>query len=233
MSEGTTTELEVRPREVLGKKVRALRRQGIIPGNIYGHNVASVAVQVPTEDLRHILRTSGRNDLVYLKLDGQEARPTFVRDIQRNPVTDAILHVDFLQISLKEKVRLEVPIHLTGTSPAVETFGGILVASLDRISVEALPTEVPSHIEIDVSVLETIDQSLHVRDLRLPQGVEVLTDPELVIAKVAPPAVEKVEEVVPEEGEAVEGEEGAPPAEGAAEAKAEGSEQPSTSRENR
>ena len=206
-------ELEVLPREVLGKKVRALRRQGITPANIYGHNVESVAVQVTTDNLRHILKTAGRNEIVYLKIDNDEPRPSFVRDIQRNPVTDRILHVDFLQISLKEKVRLEVAIHLTGVSPAVDTYGGILVASLDRITVEALPTEVPSHIEIDVTVLTHIDDSLHVKDLQLPEGVEVLTDGELVIAKVAPPAVEKVEE--PAEGEeAAEGEEGAAPAEG-------------------
>lgn len=200
-------ELNVRPREVLGKKVKALRREGLTPANIYGHNVDSVAVQVTNDDLRNIIKTAGRNDIVYLMLDGEEARPAFVRDIQRNPVTDRILHVDFLQISLKEKVRLEVPIHLTGTSPAVDTFGGILVASLDRILVEALPTDVPSQIEIDVTILDQIDASLHVKDLQLPEGVEVLTDGELVIAKVAPPAVEKVEEPVVAEGE--EGEEGA------------------------
>lgn len=215
----TRAELNVRPREVLGKKVRALRREGITPANIYGHNVDSLAVEVTSDDLRQILKTAGRNEIVYLMLDGGEPRPSFVRDIQRNPVTDRILHVDFLQISLKEKVRLEVPIHLTGTSPAVDTYGGILVASLDRITVEALPTEVPSMIEIDVSILEHIDDSLHVKDLKLPEGVEVQTDGELVIAKVAPPAVEKVEEPVAVEGE--EGAEGAAPAAGEAPAAAE------------
>jgi large subunit ribosomal protein L25 len=204
---------------VLGKKVKALRRAGVTPANIYGHNVDSVAIQVPTEDLKHVIKTAGRNEIVYLRLDGDEPRPTFVRDIQHHPVADRILHVDFFQISLKEKVRMDVPIHLLGVPPAVDTYGGILVHGLDHISVEALPTDVPSAIEIDVSVLAEIDQAVHVSDLVIPEDVTLLTDPEQVVAKVSPPAVEIVEEV--EEEEAAEGEEGEEaaeaPAEGAAE----------------
>ena len=184
------TELKVTPREVLGKKVRALRREGLTPANIYGPKVESTAVQVLTEELRHVLKTAGRNDIVYLRLDGDEPRPTFVRDIQQNPVTDAILHVDFFQISLRDKVRADVPIHLVGLSPAVDTFGGILMHGLDHVTVEALPTEVPSFLELDVSPLVEINQALHVSDLELPEDVTLLTDPEQVVAKVAPPAVE-------------------------------------------
>lgn len=216
------TELKVTPREVLGKKVRALRREGLTPANIYGPKVESTAVQVLTEELRHVIKTAGRNDIVYLRLDGDEPRPTFVRDIQQNPVTDAILHVDFFQISLRDKVRAEVPIHLIGLSPAVDTFGGILMHGLDHVTVEALPTEVPSFLELDVSPLVEINQALHVSDLELPEDVTLLTDAEQVVAKVAPPAVEPEPEVE-EEGEAVEGEaaeeEGAE--EGAGEAAAE------------
>ncbi len=210
MAQATRTELNVSPRDVLGKKVRALRRQGVTPGNIYGHSVDSKAVQVSTGELVHVLRTAGRNELIYLRLDGEDVRPTFVRDVQRNPVSDVILHVDFLQISLKDKVRLDVPIHLVGLAPAVDTYGGILVHGLDRVSVEALATEVPSFIELDVSGLEHIDAALHVSDLVVPEGVTILTDMEQVVAKVSPPAVEKVEE---EEVSEVEGAEAA--AEGA------------------
>lgn len=209
----TRTELNVAPREVLGKKVKALRRQGLTPANIYGQRVDSQAVQVPTDELKHVLKTAGRNEIVYLRLDGDEPRPTFVRDIQKNPVTDIILHVDFNQISLKEKVKADVPIHLVGLPPAVDTYGGILMHGLDHISVEALPTEVPSFLELDVSSLVEINQALHVSDLELPEDVTLLTDAEQVVAKVAPPAVEIVEEVAEEE--AVEGE---VPEEGAEEA---------------
>ena len=202
----TRAELTVAPREVLGKKVKVLRREGLTPANIYGHNVESHAVQVSTDELRHVLKSAGRNEIVYLLLDGGDPRPTFIRDIQQNPVTDAILHVDFLQISLREKLKADVPIHLIGIAPAVDTFGGILMHGLDHVSVEALPTEVPSFIEIDVSPLAEINQALHVSDLRLPEGVTLLTDVEQVIAKVAPPAVEPEPEVEEAEEEAVEGE---------------------------
>jgi large subunit ribosomal protein L25 len=195
MVKAAKIELRASPRTILGKKVSQLRRQGLIPANIYGHNVPSFAIQVPLDDLRHVLRDAGRNDIVYLEVDGGEPRPTFIRDVQRNPVSDAILHVDFLQISLKEKVRLEVPIHLMGVPGAVERLGGILVHGVDHVTVEALPTEVPSYIEVDVSGLEEFDQALHVSDLRPPPGVTILTEPELVVAKVAPPAVERAEEV--------------------------------------
>jgi|SRR5438105_6779800 len=220
----TRTELQVAPREVLGKKVKALRREGLTPANIYGHNVKSQTIQVATEELKHVLKSAGRNDIVYLRLDGDDPRPTFVRDVQQHPVTDAIQHVDFLQISLREKVRADVPIHLTGIAPAVDTYGGILMHGLDHVTVEALPTEVPSFLEIDVSPLTEINQALHVSDLDLPDGVTLLTDVEQVVAKVAPPAVEPVEEVPEEEveeGEAApEGEEEAAPAEVAEESAA-------------
>ncbi|HEU4760385.1 MAG TPA: 50S ribosomal protein L25 [Dehalococcoidia bacterium] len=217
MPEVTKTELEVSPRAVLGKKVKQLRRHGVVPANVYGNRVDSLAIQVPVEELRHVLRTAGRNEIVYLRLDGQELRPTFIRTVQRDAVTDAILHVDFYQISLKEKVRLEVRLHLVGVAPAVDLFSGTLLHGLDSITVEGLPIEIPSHIEVDVSGLEQIDHAIHVRDLDVPANLTVLTDPELVVAKVAPPAVERVEEV-----EAVAEE--AAPAEGAPAAEAEAAE---------
>ncbi len=224
MVQQTKVELKVSPREVLGKKVKRLRREGVIPANVYGHGLESVAIQVPKDDLVHLLHSAGRNEIVYLRLDGEEPRPVFLRQIQRNPVTDVILHVEFYQISLKEKVRMEVPLALVGSAPAEQTHGGTLLHSLDRISVEGLPTEIPSAIEVDVSGLEEIDATIYVRELSVPGEVTVLTDPEQVVAKIAPPQVEKeVEEEVEEEveGEVPEGEEGAPGAEEGAEPAAE------------
>jgi large subunit ribosomal protein L25 len=168
---------------------------------------------MPTEELMRILKEAGRTEIVYISLDGEE-RPVFVHGVQRNPVTDLILHVDFLQIDLTKKVKIEVRVHLVGVPPAVDTHQGILVQALGHVTIEALPTNVPSEIEVDVVVLEEIDQSLHVSDLSLPEGVAMITDPGLMIAKVEPPVVEVVEEVeaeeVLEEGEEAEAaEEGA------------------------
>jgi len=209
------TEVEVTKREVLGKKVKVLRRNGITPANLYGNKVESRSIQLPTDELTRILEKAGRNEIVYVSLDGQE-RPTFVHEVQRNPVTDMILHVDFLQIDLSKKVKIEVPVHVVGVAPAVDTHQGILVQPLTHVTVEALPTEVPSVIEADVTVLEEIDAALHVSDLSLPEGVEMITDSEQMIAKVAPPVVEVVDEVEEEEG-LEEGEEGEEAEEGAEE----------------
>ena len=200
MVQKTKVELDVIAREVLGKKVKVLRRSGITPANIYGNKVESRSIQMPTDDLMRILKEAGRTEIVYLSLDGEE-RPAFVHGVQRNPVTDVVLHVDFLQIDLTKKVKIEVRVHLVGVAPAVDTHQGILVQALGHVTVEALPTEVPSEIEADVAVLEEIDQSLHVSDLSLPEGVEMITDPGQMIAKVEPPVVEVVDEVEVEEGE--------------------------------
>ncbi len=210
MAKQPKVELNVSPRPVLGKKVKRLRREGIIPANVYGRALDSVAIQVARDDLVRVIRTAGRNEIIYLRLDGEEPRPTFVRQIQRNPVTDAILHVDFYQISLAEKVRIEVPLALMGTAPAEQTYGGTLLHSLDSITVEGLPTDIPSVIEVDVSGLEEIDAAIHVAELNVPDEVTVLTDPEVVVAKIAPPHVEKeIEEEVAEEEEEEEAEEAA------------------------
>lgn len=200
MAKQPKIELNVSPRPVLGKKVKRLRREGIIPANVYGRALDSVAIQVARDDLVRVIRSAGRNEIIYLRLDGEEPRPAFVRQIQRNPVTDAILHVDFYQISLAEKVRMEVPLALVGTAPAEQTYGGTLLHSLDSITVEGLPTDIPSVIEVDVSGLKEIDAAIHVGELSVTGDVTVLSDPEVVVAKIAPPHVEReVAEVVVEE----------------------------------
>jgi large subunit ribosomal protein L25 len=212
MAQDTKTLLNVASRGVLGKKVRALRREGAIPANIYGNKIDSVAVQVDAEEFRHLLKEHGRRELVYIQINGDE-RPVFIRDIQRNPVTDQVLHIDFLQISLTETVRLDVPIHLVGKSPAVVDLAGILTHTLSQIQVEALPMAIPSLIEVDVSGLVELQQSLHVSDIAPIEGVTFLSDAEMVVARVDAPAL-VVEEVPAEAEEGEEGAEGAP-AEGA------------------
>jgi large subunit ribosomal protein L25 len=183
-------ELEVLPREVLGKKVKALRREGLTPANIYGHGLESQAVQADTPTLVNLLRSVGRNAVLTLHVRGEKApRPVMVRAVQRNPVTDNVLHVDFYQVSLTEKMRADVPLVLVGSAPAVADQGGVLLQSLDSVSVEALPGNIPAHIEVDVSRLEQIDDAVHVRDLTLGPEVALHTEPELVIAKVAAPRI--------------------------------------------
>ena len=216
-------ELSVAPRSVLGKRVRALRRGGLTPANVYGHRVESRALQVETVTLVRTLRALERNAILSLRIEGEKSpRPVMVRDIKRNPVSDKILHVDFYQVSLTEKMRADVPLVLTGKAPAVDDFGGILFQSLESITVEALPADMPPHVEVDISVLTGIDSSLHVKDLVLDAKLHLLTDPEVVIAKVAAPRLaaeiaaeeEEVAAAAAEEREeAVAAEEAAAPAE--------------------
>ena len=197
-------ELAVAPREVLGKKVRFLRRQGVTPANIYGHGVDSLAVQVPTHDLAHTIKVAGRNTLLQVLVEGEKkARPVFVHHVQRNPLTDDLLHVDFYQVSLKEKIRLEVPIVVVGEAPAVDVYHGILLQNTNSVTVEGLPGEMPPYIEVDVSGLAEIDDAVHIKDLPVSAGLTFLVDPELVVVKVSPPRVE-VEEVVEEEAAVAE-----------------------------
>ena len=202
-------ELAVTPRSVLGKKVKTLRRQGITPANVYGHGIPSQAVQLPTPDLARTIRVAGRNTMLQLHVEGEKKRrPVFFRHVQRNPTTDEFLHVDFYQVSLKEKIRLEVPLNIVGEAPAVSVHQGILLQSVNAIAMEGLPGDLPPHIEVDVSGLEEIGDAIHVKDLEVSPDVTLLVDPELVVAKVAAPRLveEEVEEEVEVPEEEVEGE---------------------------
>lgn len=222
-------QLVVDPRTVTGKKVKALRREGIIPAHLYGRGTESLALQTSTQTMMNLLRTTGPNAIIDLQINGEsEPRSVVLRGVQRNPVTSELVHIDFLQISLTEKLRTDVSLVITGTAPAVGVLGGVLLQTFDRLTIEALPADIPRQIEVDVSELETIDSSVFVRDLPIPAGVEVQADPNQVVAKVAAPrlaaeieeeeaaaaaeaeaeAAEAAEEV--EEGE----EEAAPTAEG-------------------
>jgi large subunit ribosomal protein L25 len=189
-------QLSVAPRDVLGKKVAALRRQGLTPANVYGRNLESRAVQVETVALTHLLRSAGRNVILDLRIEGEDSpRPVMLRDVQRDPVTSRLLHVDFYQVSLTQKMRSEVPLILVGDAPAVAELGGILLQSLDNIMVEALPGDIPVHVEVDVSGLSRFDDAVHVRELPIdPTKVHVMTDAEIVVAKVAAPRLAAAEE---------------------------------------
>lgn len=210
------SKLAVQPRTTLGKRVKALRRSGVTPANVYGHKLASAAVQADTVELTRLLRGSTRNAIIDLTISGETAvRPVIIREISRDAVTERILHVDFYQVNMAEKMRAEVPVVLTGTSEAVGTYGGVLLQTLDNISVEALPADIPVEFVVDVSVLTELEQTVHVRDLPVDTTkVTLHTDPDVVVARVASPRV------------ATEAEEGAPAAEEGAAAPAADGETP-------
>jgi large subunit ribosomal protein L25 len=202
-------DLKVAPRTVLGKKVAQLRRDGKTPANIYGHKVDSRAVQADTVDLLHMMKAGSRNQIISLTVDGEgKPRNVMIRDVARDPVTHNVLHVDFIEVSMTERMKAQVRVVLTGDSDAVATYQGILLQMIESIEVEALPTDIPAQFECDVSVLTQLEQSVHVRDLHIDESkITVMTDPEVVVARVAAPRLATEEEVVaPAEGEAAEGE---------------------------
>jgi large subunit ribosomal protein L25 len=196
----------VEPRTVLGKKVAVLRREGTIPANIYGRGLESVAVQLPWPQAREMLNAHGRNTLIDVKLASEStARPVVVRDIGRDPVSGTVEHIDFFQVDLTRTIQANVPIHLVDEAPAVHTYGGVLVQSLESILVEALPNAMPEDIEVSVAVFTELEQSLSVSDIVVPAGVTILTAGDVGIAQVARPRVEAEEEVVLEGEESEEG----------------------------
>lgn len=211
------SELHVAPRTVLGKKVAALRRSGVTPANVFGNKLESASVQMDTAAVTHLLRKMTKNEIINLSVDGEpRPRTVVVRNVSRNPVNGKLLHIDFYQVSMTEKMRTEVPVVLIGTSPAVATFGGVLLHTLDNVSVEALPGDIPAEFEVDVSQLTELEQSLHVRDLAVDAAkVTIFTDPDVVVARVASPRLAAADE---ETAPAAEGEAAAAgaPAEGAA-----------------
>lgn len=209
--------LDVAPRETLGKKVRQMRRRGVTPANVYGHRVDSRAVQAETLLLTGLLRQSSRNAIIDLAVEGEpRPRTVVVRDVQRDPVSDQILHVDFFQVSMTERMRTDVPVVLVGTAPAVGTHGGVLLQTLDSIAVEALPGDIPPQFDVNVSGLMELEQSVHVRDLAIDsEKVTLHTDVDVVLARVATPRLVAAEEgeAAAEEGAAEAPAEGAPAAE--------------------
>jgi large subunit ribosomal protein L25 len=203
--------LDAKPRTVLGKKVRFMRRKGVVPANVFGHNVESLALEVEATALERALARAGTNALINLNIDGADGtRPVLVRGYQRKPSTSQLLHVDLYQVSMTEKIRTEVPLVFIGTAPGV-SLGGVLLKNIDAVEIECLPGDLMSAIEVDLSGLAEVGQGISVSDLKIGEAITIITNGETVVAKVMAP--EKEEEVV---AEAPAAEAAAPAAEAAA-----------------
>ncbi len=205
-----TLTLKLSPRSVRGKKVKQLRRGGLVPVHFYGRGTEPLAMQVEAGVLRRLISRAGQNIPIAVELEGRSGENIcFVREVQRHPVTDEVLHVDFLRVDITRTVSAEVPLTITGISPAVTEMAGTLLQNIQTLSIEALPMNMPAEIPVDVSGLIDFDTSLLVRDAVVPGNVTVLNYPDDAIVRVAPPRLE-VETFEGEEGEegVAEGEEG-------------------------
>lgn len=204
-------ELKVTSREVLGKKVRFLRRQGVIPVHLYGPGIESMALQCDTTELQRVLDEAGKTQLISLKIDNEKKpRTVVVHEVQIESQTGESLHVDFYQVKMAEKVKVEIPIVLVGEAPALKLKENMLVQELNTLSVECLPAKIPPSVELDLNSLTESEQAVRVKDIELDREVTVLNDPELVMVKVSVRRIEKVEEPVIAEEEEVEVPEEAP-----------------------
>ncbi len=198
--------LQADHRDVLGKKTRFLRRQGITPAHLFGHDLKSLALQCDTTELQHIIAQAGRTRLIGLKIDTEkQLRSVFVREIQRDEVKRQLLHVDFYQVRKGEKITVDVPIVFVGEAPAMKGKGRMLAHGVTSLSIECLPGSVPPQIEIDLSSLEEVEQAIHVKDITLDPDITVNADPDQLVVKVSE-AIVKEEEVVVEAEEEVEAE---------------------------
>ncbi len=196
-------ELQATKREILGKKVSVLRRQGITPVHLFGHGIESVALQSDTTKLQRALARAGKTGLISLKFDKEESpRNVMVREVQTEPLTGETLHVDFYQVRMGEKVSVEVPVVFVGEAPALKSKDNMLVRELNALTVECLPDKIPASVVLDVSALTEAEQALRVRDIKLAEDITVLNDPDVVLARISVRRAEKVEEVVVAEAEA-------------------------------
>ncbi|KPK23195.1 MAG: hypothetical protein AMJ70_04105 [Dehalococcoidia bacterium SG8_51_3] len=199
--------LKATHRAVLGKKARFLRRQGITPTHLYGHNVKSAALQCDTSELQDLLVHAGKTRLVSLDVDGERAKSVFIREVQRDAVTRELLHVDFYQVKRTEKIAVDVPIVLIGEAPALKFKGRMLVHGINSLNVECLPTNVPPQIDVDITQLEEVEQAINVKDIVLNPEITVHADPEQLVVKISEVMVKEVEEVPEVAEEAVAEEE--------------------------
>jgi large subunit ribosomal protein L25 len=193
--------LKAQSREIVGKQVKVLRREGRLPCVIYGRGYKPTLITLDMREASRILPTITSSQLLVVEVHGKQ-HTTLVREKQREPVTGLLIHVDFLEVSLTERLHAKVQIEIVGESPAVKNFNGVMVHALEEIEVEALPGDLPERITVDISVLAEIGEAIHVRDIVLSSAVEILEDPEEIIVVITAPAREEEEEAA--EGGAAE-----------------------------
>ncbi len=198
-----TITLEIKDRTITGKKVKILRRDGMIPANIYGPGIESHSIQTYTADMEKTLLRAGGTQLVTLKNPSDNERKVLIKRAQRDPLSGRLLHVDFHQVSLKDKIKVSVPLAFEGESRATRRNDLILLENLNAIEVECLPTEIPEKLIIDISGLEEAGDRLLASDLVIDANIVMLTNPEDILISVSQAKAEEVEEAV--EGEDAEG----------------------------
>ncbi len=185
----TTLELKSEKRILLGKKVKSLRRKGVIPAVVYGGKDGTIPIEFDLKDFLKIFKMAGETTLIKLSI-GDKIKNVLIHDISYNSVSDQVDHVDFYEVKMDEKITAEVPLVFVGDAPAVIDLGGILVKAMQELKIRALPAHLPHQIEVNVSYLMTFDDNILVKDIKLPKDVEILENLETSVATVTPPRSE-------------------------------------------
>jgi len=212
--------LKSKTRDIVGKSLKSYRKKDLIPAVIYGHKKESKSLWVDSMEFNNIYKKAGESTIIEIDIDGKSKASVLIHDTQKDPLTDKFSHIDFFQIKMDEKIETEVPLEFIGESPAVKEHGGVLVKTIDAVSVKCLPADLPSKIEVTISSLENFDNQIKISDLKVSDKVQIMADEKTIVASVTPPRTdeelaqldEKVEEDVSkvegaeqEEEEAVEG----------------------------
>ena len=200
-------ELAAELRQERGRKNRQLRRDGLVPGVVYGPSTESMSVQFPYRAIEVTLMNAGGTNLIDIMVNG-DAYPSLAREVQRDVVRGDILHVDFLAVDQTQRIRVEVPIVMDGLSPVVAAREGILITGRSSLTLEVYPSDIRDRIIIDLSRLTELGAEVLVRDLSFGENVTVHNDPNEMLAKIVQPAAARAEEEFDEDEEGVEGEEG-------------------------
>ncbi|MDH3673951.1 MAG: 50S ribosomal protein L25 [Anaerolineae bacterium] len=200
-------DLKAEARQVVKGHAKELRRQGLVPGVVYGRDLATEPIQIDARALELVIMVAGSHQLINLQIGKDKPRLTLAREIQRDSIRRHFLHIDFYAVKMDQKVHAEVPLVFVGASAAVQDLGGILTQGLDQLEVECLPSDLVASITVDINGLVDINDSISVTDLVVPDTITVLSDPDSMVAKVeAPRKVEELEALEEEEVEVGEAE---------------------------
>lgn len=205
-------ELTVQKREILGKRIKSLRKSGFIPAELYGRGKENIHFSVSVKEFTNVFKKAGESTVLKIKIENGDKKEgeinALVQDIQRNPTTDEITHIDLYQVRMDEKITASIPLEFVGEAPAVKEKAGVLNKSMREIEVESLPGDLPHSIKIDISILSEIGASIRAKDLHIGKGVKILVEPETVLATIVEQAKEEIEvKPVSVEDVKVEGEE--------------------------
>lgn len=194
--------LKATTRDLLGKKVKLLREKEQLPAILYGRKFQPLPLSLNKQEFIKISQKAGEATIIDVQVPQKESYKALIRDIQKEPVTDEIIHVDLYKVDMTQEIETEIPLHFVSTSPAVEEQEGNFITNKDSIKVECLPDNLVSEIEVDISILKTFEDLIHVKDLNIPEGIKVLEDAEDIVAQVTPPLSEEELKAMEEEATA-------------------------------